>query len=234
MKKVLALILCILLTVPAMAGIAESVVDRDAPTIRLDVYSQLANFSGLQQGWGATLLKDKFNVELNIIPEQDGTYATRMEAGSLGDIVVWGSNGDDYKNAVAKGMLLDWEQFDMGAKYAPYIMENYKNALESNRSISGDDKIHGFGFNVAFSSDSHQSFFYTWDVRWDLYKELGYPEVATLDDLVDLFAAMKEICPTDEIGNETYALSSWPDWDGNMVIRILQSGQRRIPFLPGR
>ena len=224
MKKVLALILCILLTVPAMAGIAESVVDRDAPTIRLDVYSQLANFSGLQQGWGATLLKDKFNVELNIIPEQDGTYATRMEAGSLGDIVVWGANGDDYKNAVAKGMLLDWEQFDMGAKYAPYIMENYKNALESNRSIGGDDKIHGFGFNVAFSTGSHSSFFYTWGVRWDLYKELGYPEVNDLDDLVDLFAAMKEICPTDEIGNETYALSAWPDWDGNMVMYVKALG----------
>ena len=63
------------------------------------------------------LLKDMFNVELNIIPEQDGTYSTRMEAGSLGDIVVWGANGDDYKNAVAKNMLLDWEQFDLGKKY---------------------------------------------------------------------------------------------------------------------
>ena len=198
----------------------NSVVDRDGPTIRLDVYSQLANYSGIQQGWSAVLLKDMFNVEVNIIPEQDGTYATRMEAGSLGDIVVWGSNGDDYKNAVDKKMLLNWEQYDLGQTYAPYIMENYKDALESNRNISGDDKIHGFGFNVAFSADSHQSFFYTWDVRWDLYKELGYPEVYDLDELVDLFAEMKEICPTDEIGNETYAVSIWPDWDGNMVMYV--------------
>ena len=87
MKKVVALILCLVLALPAFAlgeGAAEE------PVIRLDVYSQLANFSGLQLGWGATLLKDMFNVEINIIPEQDGTYATRMEAGSLGDIVVWG------------------------------------------------------------------------------------------------------------------------------------------------
>ena len=225
MKKLLALILCLMMLLPAAAGLAEEPTPPpEDGIIRLDVYSQLANFSGIQQGWGATLLKDKFGVELNIIPEQDGTYATRMEAGSLGDIVVWGANGDDYKNAVAKGMLLDWEQFDMGKQYAPYIMEHYTDALESNRKISGDDKIHGFGFNVAFSSDSHQSFFYTWDVRWDLYKELGYPEVATLDDLVDLFSAMKEICPTDEIGNETYALSAWPDWDGNMVMYVKALG----------
>lgn len=223
MKKLFSLILCLMMLLPAAASLAEEPASEDG-VIRLDVYSQLANFSGIQQGWGATLLKDKFGVEINIIPEQDGTYATRMEAGNLGDIVVWGSNGDDYKNAVAKGMLLDWEQFDMGKKYAPYIMEHYTDALESNRRISGDDKIHGFGYNVAFSADSHQSFFYTWDVRWDLYKELGYPEVSSLDDLLDLFTQMKEICPQDEVGNETYALSAWPDWDGNMVMYIKALG----------
>jgi len=223
MKKLFSLILCLMMLLPAAASLAEEPASEDG-VIRLDVYSQLANFSGIQQGWGATLLKDKFGVEINIIPEQDGTYATRMEAGNLGDIVVWGSNGDDYKNAVAKGMLLDWEQFDMGKKYAPYITEHYTDALESNRRISGDDKIHGFGFNVAFSADSHQSFFYTWDVRWDLYKELGYPEVSSLDDLLDLFTQMKEICPQDEVGNETYALSAWPDWDGNMVMYVKALG----------
>ena len=34
------------------------------------------------------------------------------------------------------------------------------------------------------------------------------------------FKKMKEICPTDELGNETYAASLWPDWDGNMVMYV--------------
>ncbi len=222
MKKLLTLALALVLCAAMipLSGLAESAVDRDAPTVRLDVYSQLANYSGIQQGWGAILLKDKFNVELNIIPEQDGTYATRMEAGSLGDIVVWGANGEDYKNAVAKGMLLDWEQYDLAKKHAPFITENFTAALESNREISGDGKVHGFGFNIALGENSHQSFFYTWDLRWDLYKQLGYPVVDNLDDMVDLFADMKGICPTDENGNETYAVSIWPDWDGNMVMYV--------------
>lgn len=222
MKKLFSLVLACALILGAMpmAASADTVVDRDGPTIRLDVYSQLANYSGIQQGWSAILLKDKFNVEINIIPEQDGTYATRMEAGSLGDIVVWGANGDDYKSAVSQGMLLDWEQYDLGKTYAPYIMEHYTAALESNRSINPDGRIHGFGHSVAFEEGSHQSFFYTWDIRWDLYKQLGYPEVYDLNDLVDLFTSMKEICPTDELGNETYAISIWPDWDGNMVMYV--------------
>ena len=222
MKKLLCMTLVCVLALCALpfGALGDTVVDRDGETIRLDVYSQLANYSGIQGGWGAILLKDMFNVELNIIPEQDGTYATRMEAGSLGDLVVWGANGEDYKNAVAKGMLLDWEQSDIGNRYAPYIMENYKDALDSNRTISGDGKVHGFGHAVALSSDNHSSFFYTWDLRWDLYKQLGYPVVNDLDDMIDLFSDMKEICPTDEIGNETYAVSIWPDWDGNMVMYV--------------
>ena len=35
-------------------------------TITLEVYSQLANYSGLQTGWIADILKDKFNVKLKI------------------------------------------------------------------------------------------------------------------------------------------------------------------------
>ena len=41
-----------------------------------------------------------------------------------------------------------------------------------------------------------------------------------MDDLYNLFVSMKEICPKDENGNETYAMSLWPDWDGNMVMYI--------------
>ena len=222
MKKLisLSLILALLCAVLPLAAIAETVVDHDGPTITLTVYSQLANYSGIQTGWGATLLKDKFNVELNIVPDQDGTYETRMASGNLGDIVVWGSNGEDYQNAVAKGMLLDWEEDDLAADYAPYLMENYQVALESNRNINSDGKIHGFGHNVAFAKGSHGAFFYSWDLRYDLWDQLGKPSFDTLEDMVDLFKKMKEICPTDEKGNETYAVSIWPDWDGNMVMYV--------------
>ena len=61
---------------------------------------------------------------------------------------------------------------------------------------------------------------YSWDLRWDLYSQLGYPEIKNLDDLLAVFKKMKEICPTDELGNETYAASLWPDWDGNMVMYV--------------
>jgi len=188
--------------------------------ITLDVYSQLANWSGTQIGWYAALLEDKFNVRLNIIPDTEGTYETLVESGDLGDIVVWGDNGAEYKKAVQLGLLYDWEEGDLCKTYAPMIWKNCQIALETNRKISGDGHIYGIGHGVAMSKDDHQSFFYTWDIRWDLYKQLGYPKVKNLDDYLELLKKMKEICPKDENGRETYAVSLWPDWDGDMVMYV--------------
>ena len=197
---------------------------KDEP-IQLTVYSQLANFSGEQVGWFAKLLLDKFNVKLMIIPETEGVFDTRMESGHLGDIVVFGSTGEEYQRAVAADMLFNWEEDDLLGEYGPYIKENMSTALEANRDMNNDfagkNNIYGFGHGVAKSdAGSIDEFFYTWDIRWDLYKQLGYPVVKNLDDLVTLFKSMKEICPTDDNGKETYALSAWPDWDGNMVMYV--------------
>ena len=62
MKKLISMILACILAALPLAGLAETAVDREGETIRLDVYSQLANYAGVQKGWGAVLLKDKFNM----------------------------------------------------------------------------------------------------------------------------------------------------------------------------
>lgn len=73
---------------------------------------------------------------------------------------------------------------------------------------------------MASSAENHEAFFYTWDIRWDLYEQLGHPEVNDLQDMVTLFEQMKEICPTDDSGKPTYAMSLWPDWDGSYVMYV--------------
>lgn len=73
--------------------------DKKGNPITLTVFSQLANYNGEQVGWFAKEMLDRFNVKLNIIPDSDGTFDTRMESGNLGDIVVFGSAGKQYKAA---------------------------------------------------------------------------------------------------------------------------------------
>lgn len=193
-------------------------------TIQITVFSQLANYSGKLTGWFAEVMKREFNCEMTIIPDTDGMFDTRMESGNLGDIVVFGSNGDQYQRAVAEGMLYDWNEDDLLTNYGSYIKEYMPYALENNanlnESVNGEKVVYGFGHNVASSPEDHEAFFYTMDLRWDLYKELGYPEINNIDELYQLLVDMKGICPKDENGNETYAVSLWPDWDGNMVMYV--------------
>lgn len=200
--------------------VVEDQGDDDEGSITLTVYSQLANYSGEQIGWFAQVMLDKFNVKLNIVSDADGVFVTRMESGHLGDIVIFGSDGDQYLQAINNGMLFDWNQDNLLDEYGSYIKENMPKALEKNMNISPDGKLYGFGHNVATSATDHESFFYHNDIRWDLYKELGYPKVNTLEDLADVLEAMKEICPTSDSGKETYGVSLFNDWDGDMVMYV--------------
>ena len=223
-KKLIIMALVVVMTCGCLAGCGKK-----QETITITVFSELANKSGEQIGWIAKMLLEEFNVVINIIPSDEGVLETRMESGNLGDIVVWGGE-DNYKKAVKAGLLYDWDEDNLIQEYGPYIYENMPYALEKNRLLTqnitegASDALYGFGHNVATTSANHEPFFYTWDIRWDLYKQLNYPEVRDLFDLVDVFVEMKKICPTDDNGNETYAASLWPDWDGDMVMYVKALG----------
>ncbi|MDR1686993.1 MAG: hypothetical protein LBS21_00070 [Clostridiales bacterium] len=200
----------------------ESVVDHEGEPITLTVYSQLANYAGEQIGWGADVLLEKFNVKFNIIPESDGTFATRMESGDLGDIVIFGDNGGGYQDAAAAGMLFNWEEDGLLDDYGAYIKENFELPLEQNRSLTGT--VYGYGHNVAFNPRDHEAFFYYPHLRWDLYDKIGRPEVNTLEDFVPVLEQMVALEPTDDNGSKTYGVSLFPDWDGTMVMMVKSTG----------
>lgn len=205
-------------------GIGESFsegTDAAEEPIELTVYSQLSSYRGEQQGWFAKVMLEKFNVKLVIAYDTSDDFEDGVKKGFLGDIIVFGSTGQSYQEAIENGLLLDWEENNLLAEHGAYILEHMPKALEHNRNLTPEEnKIFGFGHSVATGSDDFEEVFLTWDIRWDLYKQLGYPEVKDLDGLTSVFKDMKEICPTDEQGNETYAMSLWPEWDSNMVLWV--------------
>lgn len=192
---------------------AEELMQTAAEPVTLKVYSQLCSYNGEQQGWFAKVLLDQFNVKFDYIMDYD---AEKPE--NIADIIIWG-NQEQYREAVEKGLLLDWEANNLLKEHGAYIAENMPVALEYNRSLTPEEnKVFGFGMQLVPSIDVSEDFFLTWDIRFDLYKELGYPEVTDLDDFAKLLEDMKEICPTNEAGEEVYALSLWSDWDEGMLM----------------
>lgn len=226
-EKTLSLLLATSLvvgTTTALTGCAGS--GKKGGITQLTVYSQLANYTGLQTGWMGDLLKEKFNVELNIVPDSAGTFQTKMSDGDLGDIVIWGGNTSQYQQALEAGLLFDLEEDDLIQECAPDIVASMPDALQTNRELTKtitkgkSDTLYGWGHAVATNSEDHQSFFYTWDTRWDLYKKMGYPKIKDFSEHIDMLKQMQKLDPKDDSGNKTYAVSLWPDWDDAMVMYV--------------
>lgn len=225
-KKMLSMLLATSLVAGTTVAATGCLGGKSNKPVTLTVYSQVANSSGLQKGWAADIIEKEFNVKLNIVPEETGTFQTRMSDKNLGDIIIWGHADENYAAAIKAGLLYNLEEDDILKDCAPYVWENMQDAIAKNKrltaTIMGDDKdtLYGWGGEVATSSKDHQSFFYTWDTRWDLYKKMGYPKVKDMKDMADLLKKMQKMDPKDDAGGKTYALSLWPDWDDAMVMYV--------------
>lgn len=206
-------------------GAAES--DTDAAssesgydeTITIDVYNGLANYMGMQEGWFAKIVRDKFNMELNIIAPNvagngDTLYQTRTAAGDLGDLIIV-DNGQQYNELVEAGLLTDASEY-----YE--TMENVQRFDAAVQNLNKDaDGLYGFPTSVSTlkATDPSEGLDPTFGayVRWDLYGEQGYPEIGTLEDLLPVIQKMQEDNPTTDSGKKVYGFSLFSDWDGNMM-----------------
>ncbi len=215
MKKILSVLLTLamLLSLVSVSAVAEG----EKELLTIDVYDDAANYNGIQSGWFAKLIKDKFNIELNIIASQvvgNTIYATRSEEGNLGDILV--VDKAKFPEIVEAGLAKDISD---KLPACENIMK-FKTQIDVyNKGLTGEDGKY-YGIPTEMTDTSPTSI--TDDViysspmlRWDLYKQIGSPKLETLDDLLAALEKIHEVHPTNEEGDPAYPFSLWPDWDGN-------------------
>ncbi|MCR5675884.1 MAG: ABC transporter substrate-binding protein [Lachnospiraceae bacterium] len=186
-------------------------------TMEIEVYDAAANYQGLQTGWFDKVVKDRFNIDLNIIAPQvagDAIYQTRTSAGNLGDIVLL--DAVDFADCVKAGLIKDISA-DIGnySNLNGFIdqIKVYNSGLEGNNG-----EIYGIPtqmMNTSPTSYSQDVIYSSPLLRWDYYQELGMPDIKDLDGLVDVLGQMQKAHPTNDAGDPCYAVSLWPDWDGN-------------------
>lgn len=196
--------------------------DKYEKFLTVDVFCSQANYQGIQSGWFAKIVKDKFNMELNIIAPNvagggDTLFQTRSAAGNLGDIVMIGSENGRLGDTVKAELLMDMTDLIN----ARGNIKQYTNALEMSKSVSATDGIYAIPSSVSSQpattpSEGLELTFGPY-VRWDYYQEIGSPKLSTLEDLLPALKAMQDAHPTGDSGTTTYAISLFKDWDGNMM-----------------
>ena len=212
MKRFLSL----LLTLALLLSLASFAMAEEAPLV-IDIYDAAANYHGIQTGWFAKVVKDRFNIELNIIAPQvagNELYATRAEEGSLGDIVV--VDKKDFSDLLSAGLVREITDKLVECKN---IMV-FKDQIDVyNKGLTGEDgKYYGIPSEMTDTSPTTLTddvIYSSPMLRWDLYTQIGRPEIKDLDGLLDVLAKIHEVHPANEDGDPAYPFTLWADWDGN-------------------
>ena len=148
-------------------------------------------------------LADLVGVEIRYVYMTDEEYAAGLASGDLPDIVATSKN---LSRILENGVALNAE---------PYLEKYCPNLLQGDARLTYDvfkqlgNEEDGFyffpakiGYNgVGFDNETSARGYI---VRWDYYKELGYPPVNNEDDYLNVLLQMHENHPFTEDGYPTY------------------------------
>lgn len=170
---------------------------------------------GIQKNEVADVIKEKFGITLDIVTGDDVKEKTMIAGGDLPDVMVFEGSTSSLANSMIKGgqaIALD----DLIAKYGPNIQKYSGTALDVFRKSfsNGTNKVYFLPTHQQkantdlISQNSNVGIF----PRWDLYKDLGAPEMKSPDDLLNTLKQMQDKNPKTQDGKKVYALSAWTDW----------------------
>ncbi len=194
-------------------------IDR-SKTITLDVFSTQTNYQGIQSGWFAKIIKDKFNIELNIIAPNvagggDTLYQTRSAEGNLGDIVI--IDRAKMKDCVESEIILDITDYYANSTY----LKEFDQSIQATKEFIGSDRIYALSGGATCKATDpvfeNQAPYVGTFMRLDYYNELGNPEMKTTTDMLNVLKQMQDAHPTTEDGKKVYAFSLFDDWDGDYM-----------------
>jgi ABC-type glycerol-3-phosphate transport system substrate-binding protein len=189
--------------------------------LQLDVFAMRANYQGIQNGWYGKILKDKFNITLNIIaPNVSGEgstlYRTRLASGYLGDVMI--VSNQQLKECVEAGLASD---ISNDLEHSMNLAQ-YRLAIDNLSKYIGEKGIYGIPTNISGEASTKAVFYGDKSMLgsympWDYYVELGYPQIKDDEDLLRVLSQMKKNHPKTATGAETYAFSLFKDWDGGYM-----------------
>lgn len=177
---------------------------------------------GLEDTWPSSnelkLLKERHNIELDFQYYDTDQFALLMAGGELPDIVTC---GPDYLTTVLDN--------DLALNLNDYLDQMPNLSLDiytasnelSTLLLGGEEKglyflAPGIGPESAGGDDNS-----SWGirVRWDLYKELGCPEINNMDDFIQVMKDMVALYPENENGEQVYGIATC-----NLYARWYQMG----------
>lgn len=200
MKKILSFALAVmLLSWPLPASCEE----REVLTIGDTIDRRSARVDGENQLGIWQYLEDRIGMEIEYVYLTPEEYTHAMNSGDMPDIMITNNNLSEIRE---KGLALNIDPYIK--EYAPSLLQgNVGLAYRVLKQINHSKDVFMFipeqiGINgPGYSSEPYNRGYI---VRWDYYKELGYPPINNEDDYLHVLQKMHANHPFTEEGYPTY------------------------------
>ncbi|MBQ6645571.1 MAG: extracellular solute-binding protein [Clostridia bacterium] len=218
-RRFLSLLLCLILAL-SVCSFASA---EDPVTLTAFVMQSVCTDFGIIDDWQGKIMLDELNIQIEFLPAGDNVLdklQSYMASGELPDIV--GFKEQQYtQQAINAGKL---ECLDDHQEELPNIFEekgntNAINYWRDKYSKNGDGKLYALPTAINSPSSTKDT---NWQTRfkWAQYKEIGMPEVGTLEDILDVCEEMVDAYPETEDGKKTYGMGLFSDWDTHTALEI--------------
>jgi len=135
-------------------------------------------------------------------------------SGDLPDIVNINGNKGTLKALVNAGSIIDCTELVQIRGQNFLQNEVLHSALEFSKEYWSMDtgKLYVIPMTVGMQASLGRPTVGTF-IRWDYYKDLGYPQIRSIMDLLPVLQEMQEKHPRTAEGKAAYGVSFWSDWE---------------------
>lgn len=169
-------------------------------------------------------IEQKLNIKLNLTPgnavgDINAKFAAQLASGDLPDIA-FVPTPDLLPKVISANAALSLD--DLLDQYAPDIVKNTPVRIDYSRKFLSKD-VNGntdgkmyFVSLIGDSSDDPLQAQVAPYLRYDLWKQLGFPKLESLDDYLAVLKQMQDLEPKNANGEKNYGVSAWfgdaPGW----------------------
>lgn len=208
-------------TSSSASGTASSSAESTAPAakekVTLKIYgSALATelTPGVQSDPIAKYIEDKLGVVMDLNSADGPDYATKLAAfvasGDLPDLFFIPGTGEQTMVLNSNSAYDCTELVKTNGKDMLNI-PIVNASIELSKKDIGNGKL--FFLNLQNGGAGSPTFpTVVPQIRWDLYKAMGYPKCDTWDELLNVLAEMQKKYPTTPDGKKTWGMSFFTDW----------------------
>ena len=190
-------------------------------TVTLTIWNTEVMAPGIQDNDVARVIGEKLGIKMDIIQGDSQKFSVLLAGGDLPDIIYTNpaQQGVETGALISSGQLLELDE--LIEQKGENIKKNFPSRLDYSRKYlsNGEDKTYFIPVLCYERDEQNPDISYSIEnvgimTRWDLYEAIGYPEIKTTDDYLDVLLQMQEYARENDLceGKQIYAISGWSDW----------------------